>query len=183
MSVYKIYRYWDSFQESDGYTKFIKYRLVYLLVLWKHKRMILCARKTLRSVGPALLFFLFLYILYISIYTCVSPHYVRFSFFLASLATLALFFLHLLLILIYFAYIFRNQRRCFYSEIYWLYFHRDHRERLSSLFLKNIALYFQNLIERLFFMCALAYARAQKLPLFSGDRFPDLSSRYLSLYR
>ena len=34
--------------------------------------------------------------------------------------------------------------------------------------LENIALYFQNLIERFVFMCALAYARAQKLPLFSG---------------
>lgn len=39
---------------------------LYLLFLWKHKRMILCARKTLRSVGPAFLFSsscIYLYIL------------------------------------------------------------------------------------------------------------------------
>lgn len=102
-------------KESDGYAKFIKYRLVYLLVLWKHKRMILCARKMLRSVGPALLFSSSYIFLYIYIYLCLTS--LRSVLFLASLATLVLFFLHLLLILIYFAYIFRNQRRCSYSEI------------------------------------------------------------------
>ena len=99
-----------------------------------------------------------IYSIYIYIYLCLTS--LRSVLFLASLATLALFFLHLL-ILIYFAYIFRNQRRCSYSEIYWLYFHRNHRETVKFSILENIALYFQNLIERLF-LCARSLTLARK---------------------
>ena len=75
-----IYRYRDSFQEPDGYTRFIKDRLLFLFGSWKHKRMILCARKTLRSVGPALLFFLFLYIfIYLYILDILMSHLTTFG--------------------------------------------------------------------------------------------------------
>ena len=119
--------------------------------------MILCARKTLRSVGPAFLFFFFLHILYISIYTCVSPHYVRFSFF--SIARYARSFL---------------SASSSYPDIFCIYFQELEKmllfwnilavfsQRMVKFsILENIALYFQNRIERLF-LCARSLTLARK---------------------
>lgn len=160
MSIYYylyryIDRYWNRFQEPGGYIRFIKDRVL-SFSSWKHKRMILCARKTLHSVGPALLFFLFLYI-FIYLYILVS-HLTTFG----SLFSIA-----------------RYARSFFsasssYPDIFCIYFQELERMLLfwniMAVFsqrtvkfsiLENIALYFQNLIERLF-LCARSLMLARK---------------------
>ena len=118
--------------------------------------MILCARKTLRSVGPALLFFLFLHILYISIYTCVSPH-LRSVLFLASLATLALFLSASSYPDIFCIYFQESEKMLLFWNIMAVFSQR----MVKFSILENIALYFQNRIERLF-LCARSLTLARK---------------------
>ena len=118
--------------------------------------MILCARKTLRSVGPALLFSsscVYLYILHILV-----SHLTTFGF-LFSIARYARSFL---------------SASSSYPDIFCIYFQESDKMLLfwniMAVFsqrtvkfsiLENIALYFQNLIERLF-LCARSLTLARK---------------------
>ena len=126
------------------------------LVLWKHKRIILCARKTLRSVGPAFLFsssYIYLYILHILV-----SHLTTFGS-LFSIARYARSFL---------------SASSSYPDIFCIYFQELEKMLLfwniiavfsqrtvKFSILENIALYFQNLIERLF-LCARSLTLARK---------------------